>query len=356
MLSEVFNKFLQYVGQPFASWNDFLFALAGAFRAVFELESKTSWLYLLTSLAVVGVLYFVYQEKNADGGRKTFWEFAFPRDVYLHDSAIVDYKFFAVDLSLKFIIYIPLIAGVSQLVYRIIEPVSFGVPVSFINNTNYYFRLAIITIFAALITDFGLFFAHYIQHKIPFLWSFHEVHHSAEVLTPVTVYRVHPVEELINGLTAAVLTAVTAKTYSALTGDQVTPFALFGLNLFAFLFFAFAFQLRHSHVWLSYGRVLNHVFISPAQHQVHHSIDTKHWNKNYGFTFAFWDWLFGCLYVPKNYEKIEFGVPNVNPRDFSTVGRLYYLPFIKSARICKRIVGNSFGKIRSLQIKTTKSV
>src|SRR5690606_31871005 len=42
--------------------------------------------------------------------------------------------------------------------------------------------------------DFGRFVLHWLLHRIPFLWSFHQVHHSAEVLEPLTLYRTHPVE------------------------------------------------------------------------------------------------------------------------------------------------------------------
>jgi len=35
------------------------------------------------------------------------------------------------------------------------------------------------------------------------------------------------------------------------------------------------------------------VRISPAQHQVHHSVDAKHHHRNFGSALAIWDWMFG---------------------------------------------------------------
>lgn len=62
-------------------------------------------------------------------------------------------------------------------------------------------------------------------------------------------------------------------------------------------------------VWLIYkhcGKFWSHIFISPAQHQIHHSLAHKHWDENYGEVFAIWDWAFGTLYVPETIEVLEF--------------------------------------------------
>jgi sterol desaturase/sphingolipid hydroxylase (fatty acid hydroxylase superfamily) len=58
--------------------------------------------------------------------------------------------------------------------------------------------------------------------------------------------------------------------------------------------------------------VLEHILISPAQHHIHHSIERKHYNKNYGEVFAIWDLMFGTLYVLKGYEKLSFGLSDQN--------------------------------------------
>ena len=49
-----------------------------------------------------------------------------------------------------------------------------------------------LVLFAAY--EFGYWLDHYFSHNIPFLWEFHKVHHTAEVLTPITNFRVHPVD------------------------------------------------------------------------------------------------------------------------------------------------------------------
>ncbi len=51
----------------------------------------------------------------------------------------------------------------------------------------------VITVMLFLAYELGYWLNHYLSHRIPFLWEFHKVHHSATVLTPLTNFRVHPV-------------------------------------------------------------------------------------------------------------------------------------------------------------------
>lgn len=50
------------------------------------------------------------------------------------------------------------------------------------------------------------------------------------------------------------------------------------------------------------------MLISPAMHQVHHSIEPRHFNRNYGQALAIWDWMFGTLYVIHEKEVVTFGL------------------------------------------------
>ena len=99
------------------------------------------------------------------------------------------------------------------------------------------------------------------------------------------------------------------------------------VNAGIFAFYLIGYNLRHSQIWLSYPRWLSYILISPAQHQIHHSIDKKHWDRNMGLIFAFWDWVFGTLYVPKGYEKLEYGISRDEPNPFNSVVEIYLKPF-----------------------------
>ena len=54
-----------------------------------------------------------------------------------------------------------------------------------------------------ILFDFATVLVHYAMHTMSVLWPFHKIHHSAEVLTPVTLFRMHPVDLFLS--TAAVL-------------------------------------------------------------------------------------------------------------------------------------------------------
>lgn len=325
------EKAAGYLLAPFESSETLGASLLGAVTSFTDLQSKTAWLYLFSSAGMGALLYWL-AKRRGERQATSLLGFLFPRDVYLHRSAILDYKFVGIDLTIKAVLYSPLVSGVSMLVYKGAESAAGGLaqlgwsPEAILAGT---IAIPVITI---LVADFGFFFAHYLMHRIPVLWFFHQIHHSAEVLTPFTVYRTHPVEDLINGLVAGVLGGVGVSVYAAATDNVIDLPTLLGVNIVQFLFFTFAFQLRHSHIWLSYGPGLSRILISPAQHQVHHSVDPRHWDRNYGFIFAFWDWIFGSLYVPRGREQLVFGLPGSDPRDFSTVPRVYFLPFAKAAR------------------------
>jgi sterol desaturase/sphingolipid hydroxylase (fatty acid hydroxylase superfamily) len=325
------GKAAAYVLAPFQSQDAFLEAVSGAVTAVTSLKSKTGWLYLLTAV-LIAVPVYRFERRKALVRATSFFRFLFPREIYLHRSAIVDYKYVALDRTIKMIVYTPLITGLSVLVYKASVAVFAWLPALGLSPAAVLAGTIAVPILVVVIGDLGFFLSHYLMHRIPVLWCFHEVHHSAEVLTPVTVYRMHPVEELVTNMVAGFLAGIGAAVYTSATKNQVSLPTMLGVNVVQFLFFSVAFQLRHTHVWLSYGRYLSWIFISPAQHQIHHSTDPKHWDKNYGFIFAVWDAMLGSLYVPKAREMLRFGVPNANPDDFSSVARLYFLPFAKAAR------------------------
>jgi sterol desaturase/sphingolipid hydroxylase (fatty acid hydroxylase superfamily) len=183
------------------------------------------------------------------------------------------------------------------------------------------------TVLSALAMDLGLFLAHKLLHEVPFLWHFHKVHHSAEVLTPVTAYRIHPVDDLLSMGLSGALGGIVTGVFQFLQPGNPGAIVLLGLHAGVFLYYLAGFNLRHSHVWLGYGWRLSHVLVSPAQHQIHHSKAERHFGKNLGFIFAFWDGLAGTLYVPREREDLEFGLASGENSNYSSVRRLYFLPF-----------------------------
>jgi sterol desaturase/sphingolipid hydroxylase (fatty acid hydroxylase superfamily) len=91
-------------------------------------------------------------------------------------------------------------------------------------------------------------------------------------------------------------------------------------------------NLRHSHVWLSYGWVTSHILNSPAQHHIHHSCEVRHLDTNFGRVFSLWDWMAGTLYVPTTREEFRMGLRHEEHREYTSLWACYVLPFMKAFR------------------------
>lgn len=205
--------------------------------------------------------------------------------------------------------------------------------------------LATVTLFELLAYEFGYWISHYLFHAIPVLWEFHKVHHSAEVLTTLTEMRTHPVEIIFFMNVIGFCTGVVFGAMTYIFGSGVRPFTLLNANIVLMLFIVTIGHLRHSHMWIAFTGLAGRLFQSPAHHQIHHSDQPRHFNKNLGFALAVWDWLFGTLYVPEQYEKITFGVGADHVR-FDTLLKSFVLPFSHSANHLMRWAGDLSDRAR----------
>jgi sterol desaturase/sphingolipid hydroxylase (fatty acid hydroxylase superfamily) len=150
-------------------------------------------------------------------------------------------------------------------------------------------------------------------------------------MTPATAARVHPLEDvLLSNIIAVVLGAVYGLS-SYVLGAGAHELTLFEVNVVFVAFYLTTYHLRHSHVWLRVPRPLAYVLHSPAHHQIHHSADPAHFDRNLGFALSLWDWAFGTLHVPGARRPAAFGI-GAESKDYSSVGRLFLLPFVKIAR------------------------
>lgn len=143
--------------------------------------------------------------------------------------------------------------------------------------------------------DASRYVLHRLMHRVPALWHLHQVHHSAPVLTPLTFFRLHPLESWLYTLRGTLVTGTVAGLFFALFGTDAVEWQLFGAHGAILLLNVVFGNLRHSHVPLGFGDVLEGWFISPAQHQLHHSIEAEEQQSNYGTWLAVWDRLGGTL-------------------------------------------------------------
>jgi sterol desaturase/sphingolipid hydroxylase (fatty acid hydroxylase superfamily) len=190
---------------------------------------------------------------------------------------------------------------------------------------------AIITVMLFLAYELGYWLNHYLSHRIPFLWEFHKVHHSATVLTPLTNFRVHPVYMCIFLNILAVCIGLTNGVGEYLLGQPASQYGLSDTNIILVVFIYGYVHLQHSQLWISFTGWLGRLLMSPAHHQIHHSRNPAHFNKNLGSCLALWDWMFGTLYIPAaEREALEFGVEPDREHAHTIRGELI-APFVNAA-------------------------
>lgn len=156
--------------------------------------------------------------------------------------------------------------------------------------------------------DFARWSTHYLQHRVPLLWEFHKVHHSAEVLNFLTVQRHHPLDPLFTTAVIGIVTALVNGVFIGLFGDHLTIATVAGANIFRVASNALGGLLRHSPFWLSFGGATERWLVSPAMHHIHHSSDPKHYDTNFGTALSVWDRWAGTIYFADGAPVTDFGV------------------------------------------------
>ena len=241
-------------------------------RLFFSVGSNFS----LTSLAaalVISALYFAWQ-RHRRGRRirlKTIARALFPRRIMRSTSNQADifYLFFNVFMF-------SVLFGWAVLSYQFISNgiiaglIAVAGPVAPSTWPPYVTR-SVITAMLFLAYELGYWFNHWLSHKVPVLWEFHKVHHTAEVLTPLTNFRVHPIYGWIFANILAVSVAVANGLGNYMFGETAYQYAFNDTNIILVLFIHAYIHLQHSHMWISFRGLAGRIFISPAHHQVHHS-------------------------------------------------------------------------------------
>ncbi len=160
--------------------------------------------------------------------------------------------------------------------------------------------------------DLSRYLLHRALHRVPALWALHQVHHSAEVLTPLTFHRLHPLESALYQARGVVVTGGLAALFFYLFRDRASDVTLLGVPVAGLALNAVFGNLRHSHVWLRFPAPVERVLLSPAQHQVHHSAEPRHFDANFGTWLAVWDRLGGSLQVSEDAPPARFGLDAPN--------------------------------------------
>ncbi|MCI0390234.1 MAG: sterol desaturase family protein [Acidobacteria bacterium] len=326
-----------WFGPLYEPIRDFVYAPAwGLITAFWEPGNGFFWLYMVSSVVIGLIVYLLQCRKYERLSLSGFLQFLLPKAVFTHKSAIIDYKFYVVNAFVYNLVTGGAIFGAAYVIASNLN----SLLQSLIGSAGPQWEVStasriVYTVLAIMAHDLGVTLGHYLEHKIPFFWEFHKVHHSAEVLTPFTNYRNHPVDKILEMLCASFFVGMLTGTFRYLYPGGVAQFTIINISVMFFVYYLIA-NLRHSHIWLSYGWRLDHIISSPAMHQLHHSSEKRHFDKNYALVFSFWDYLAGTLYVPKGKEEFNWGLSSQEHLAYNSVWNLYAVPIKKVAALIRR--------------------
>ncbi|MEA2091593.1 MAG: sterol desaturase family protein [Campylobacterota bacterium] len=289
---------------------------------IFISHQRVFWLYLLSALFLASIYIYLFPQTLKEYKHRSIW---------WHKSAVMDYKYFILSSFIKVIFILPLILSSKDVALSTVLFLQDSLGYIQAINISKEIVVVLYTLSIFVVGDFSRYWLHRLLHTVPFLWRIHQVHHSAEVLNPLTFYRVHPVENILFGIRYALSVGLITGVFIYFFGAGIGFIQIIGANLFVFVFGMFGANLRHSHIPLRYGNLLEKIFISPYQHQLHHSKEFIH--KNFGGALALWDWMFKTLHIEDTRVNIEYGIKEKSSH--STILEMLFEPFkiIKTRKI-----------------------
>jgi sterol desaturase/sphingolipid hydroxylase (fatty acid hydroxylase superfamily) len=178
-------------------------------------------------------------------------------------------------------------------------------------------RLSLASLLGFLALDVAIYAQHVAFHKVPLLWRLHRMHHADLDIDVTTGVRFHPIEIVLSMLIKiAVVLAL-----------GIPPVAVFAFEVVLNATSMF----NHGNVampsWLD--RVLRLIVVTPDMHRVHHSIDPRETDSNFGFNLPWWDRLFGTYRAAPQagHDRMTIGLSTFRDRAELRLDRLLTQPF-----------------------------
>ena len=168
-----------------------------------------------------------------------------------------------------------------------------------------------------LALDLAIYLQHVMFHAVPVLWRLHMMHHADLDFDVTTGLRFHPLEIIISMLIKlAVVAAI---------GPSVTAVLIFEVTLNA------AAMFNHSNVKMPFtvDKALRLLVVTPDMHRVHHSVTIRETNSNFGFSFPWWDRLFGTYRAQPaaGHEEMTIGLSQFRDVKKNNLLWMLALPF-----------------------------
>jgi sterol desaturase/sphingolipid hydroxylase (fatty acid hydroxylase superfamily) len=218
-------------------------------------------------------------------------------------------------------------AALNVLIVRALLPIG-AVGIAFAAEKNGWGLLNVLTlptwlaiVLAVVALDFIIYLQHVMFHAVPLFWRLHMVHHADHDFDISTGLRFHPLEALLSmGIKSAAV---------VLLGAPAAAVLLFEVVLNASSLFSHA--NARLPLWLD--RAVRCVLVTPDMHRIHHSTDAEETNSNFGFNFAWWDFLLGTYRAQprRSHDVMSIGLTQFPDERVQRLPEMLLLPFMGAA-------------------------
>ncbi|MBW8754522.1 MAG: sterol desaturase family protein [Sphingomonadales bacterium] len=152
-----------------------------------------------------------------------------------------------------------------------------------------------------VLSDLFQYWYHRAFHRVPFLWGFHAVHHSAPAMDWLAGARMHFVEIVL-------LRAVTS-----------LPLFTLGFSpsvMQAYIGFVYVYSsLLHANLGGDFNR-LGQWVATPRFHHWHHGLEQEAVDVNFAIHLPLLDRMFGTFHLPQGRWPENYGVPEAVPKGY----------------------------------------
>ena len=175
----------------------------------------------------------------------------------------------------------------------------------------------------------GAYLVHFIQHKVPWMWKFHLVHHSDMNVDVTTGLRHHPGETVFR----IIFTFI---------GVFVSGASIGMVMLYQSLSVLFA-HITHANISIpkKIDVILSYILVTPNMHKIHHHYEMPLTDSNYGNIFSIWDRLFNTFSFINKQKSVVYGIDTyMDKSETNNLGTLLSIPFKK----LKKVNNSKFSK------------
>lgn len=315
-----------------ALWNAVLPGSPGA---------SLSWELLTLTLLMATAFWFFRKGRGSKdaGGRErpasSLLHYLLPREIYTHRSARVDIGLYLLDRGMMPIWTVLFLGSVAPFVERNTIGAlqwAFGASPEVEPTIAWRLLYGLVTV---LIADMVFYWTHYMMHKTQIGWAIHKVHHSAEVLTPLTRPREHFIAGPVWALGPAIGITLAGSIFAWVFNGDITRITIWNVGIFSLLY-ALNGNFRHYHVSFRYPRWLELWLQSPGMHHTHHSYLEKHWDTNLGLVTSIWDRMMGTIYIADKYEETPWGLAAKDQAEYTSLRDNLVTPFREIFRILRK--------------------